>query len=140
MYTVVINSNCVCCCCLFCLVCSCLFLCAIDLAQIYCSCIDCFDCLTLTNNQILVACMYVDCSGFSCYQLCLLTFFFFVDSMYVFQDVSDDGISTPDITAVVEKSVNMQSDESKLDTRRFILLFIFAKFCSIQSQYSIKMS
>lgn len=60
--------------------------------------------------------------------------------MYVFQDVSDDGISTPDITAVVEKSVNMQSDESKLDTRRFILLFIFAKFCSIQSQYSIKMS
>lgn len=129
MYTVVINSNCVCCCCLFGLVCSCLFLCAIDLAQICCSCIHCFDCLTLTNNKILVACMYVDCSGFSCYQLCVLVFVVVVvDSMYVFQDVSDDCISTPDITAVVKKSVNMQLDESKLDTRRFILFYFLPNF------------
>ncbi|KAK2574413.1 Protein XNDC1N [Acropora cervicornis] len=36
------------------------------------------------------------------------------------EDVSDDCISTADITTVVEKSDNIQADESKLDTRRSV--------------------
>ena len=45
--------------------------------------------------------------------------------MYVFQDVCDDCISTADITTVVEKSDNIQADESKLDTRRFLDVSFF---------------
>lgn len=67
----------------------------------------------------------VDCSDFSCYLLCFLVVVFFVDSMYVFQDVCDDCISTADITTVVEKSDNVQADESKLDTRRFLDVSFF---------------
>lgn len=70
----------------------------------------------------------VDCSGFSCYVLC------FVDSMYVFQDVSDTCISTADITTVVEKSDNIQADELKLDTtRRFLdVSFFLSSFASFK--------
>ena len=68
----------------------------------------------------------VDCSGFSCYLHCFLVVVSFVDSMYVFQDVSDDCISTADIfSTVVEKSDNIQADESKLDTRRFLDVSFF---------------
>lgn len=73
----------------------------------------------------------VDCSGFSCYLLCFLVVFFVVDSMYVFQDVSDDCISTADITTVVEKSDNKEADESKSDKRRFLDVSFFLSSFSL---------